>query len=867
MGLIARLLASASCAALPPAFALVYVQQEAARDGRERSGREALAQAELVAAEVDGLLDAARRFMHGEARGEPAGAKGCGEVLARSASGPGRYAFLVVLDGGGRPACVGLPDAAGAVRDAAPDEVFGTVFGGTAGATAGAAAGVAAEAIRHAAAEAVLRRGFAVGRFGRAEGEVGPFLPLASPSAGPRDEPGGAPTDAPTGASVLVLGLNLDRLGERMAALPRPFGGAAWVADRDGTVLARTPDARFRPGQALGPAWAGLLRSAGPGTASAPDEAAGGRLVGYVPPGEASAGLFVAAEAPSGGLGPSAWRGVALAASSAFLGLALAAWAAHRLIRAPVMALLSAARRRAGGDPAARARPRAGPDTELGQLARAFDALADTEDELRAELRRLTAASDARVEERTRALREANRRLRAQLGERETAASALSQTQTLRAVGQLAGGVAHEFNNLLAGVLGSLELLSRRTPIEARDHRRLIGMALDAVQHGGRLTTQLLSFSRGQRLDPRALDPNAAIRGMAGSLTAALGADVRLEVRLEPRPWPVWVDRDGFEAAILNLALNGRDAMPGGGRLLIVTANRTVGPNDATGDLRPGDYVVVVVADSGTGMTLETVSRAFEPFFTTKPPGKGAGLGLSQVHGLARQSGGDVRLSSRPGRGTRVTLLLPRAPADAGDAERRGAVSADEPLSRFIPTGRDERRRAFIGEAGPADTPADTPADAAAEDRGGARVPAPVQASPAPECPGDAGAVLLVDDDDAVRDVTAMLLSEAGHRVHRAAGAEEALRLLAEHGDAVHVLITDYAMPGMNGLELIALVRRSWPGVAALLATGCAEPPGLRDQGPAGPDGIVRKPYRGRELLARVRRAMQDRRVPDSGVI
>lgn len=809
---VARLLVPVLCAALPPASALVYLHRREARDGRDRLEREVLAQAQLVAVEVGGVLEGARRFLHGEARAGRAGAAGCGETLARLDAAAGDYAFVLVLDAGGRPVCGGLPGDAGRPDGAAAPS-------GTAVETA---PGAIADSVRHAAAEAARHRRFAVGRFGPAGGGVGPYLPVALP-APPRGASGG-PHPGGDHPGVFVLGLKLDRLGERVAALPRPFGAAALVADRDGTVLARAPGAGVRPGQALGGGWAGVLRSAGPGATGVPDAAGGTRLVGHVPIGEAPSRLFAAAEAPPAP-DPAARHDAPLAAACVLLGLGLASWSAHRLIRAPLLDLLSAARRRAAGDPAARARPRAGPDTEFGQLARAFNALADADAERAAQVRRLTATLEARVQERTRALREANRRLRAQAAERETASAGQAQARKLRAVGQLAGGVAHEFNNLLTGVLGSLELLQQRTPDEARDQRRLIGRALDAVQRGGWLTSQLLHFSRKQSLDPRPTDLNDAIRGMARTLSAALGAGIRLDLRLEPRPWPAWVDRDGFEAAVLGLALNARDAMsggplgptPGGGRLLVSTANRTVGPDDAWGELRPGDYVAVSVSDTGAGMTVETLSRAFEPFFTTKPPGKGAGLGLSQVHGLVERSGGDVRIVSRPGRGTRVTVLLPRAPADA----------------------------------------APDPPEAAGS------IHAPPRAGSAPPRPGEAGEIVLVDDDDAVRDVTAMLLAEAGHRVHSAADAQEALRLLAKHGDAVRVLVADYAMPGMDGLELIALVRREWPGIAALLATGGADPPGPRDRGPTGPDGVVHKPYRGRELVARIREVMQERRARD----
>jgi signal transduction histidine kinase len=245
---------------------------------------------------------------------------------------------------------------------------------------------------------------------------------------------------------------------------------------------------------------------------------------------------------------------------------------------------------------------------------------------------------------------------------REAVEAQLRQSQKLDALGQLAGGVAHDFNNLLAVIVASLNILRRKIEKNAGGYDELIDSALASADNASGLIKRLLAFSRIQPLAPEPLDANLFVSGMSSMLTRTLGAEVKLETTLADGLWTTKVDAAELQNAILNLAVNARDAMPEGGRLTIATGNRHIDAAEAeeTVDLRPGDYVVVSVSDTGAGMTPDVAARAFDPFYTTKPVGKGTGLGLSQVHGFVRQSGGYVRIDSAPGKGARIEFYLPR---------------------------------------------------------------------------------------------------------------------------------------------------------------------------------------------------------------
>jgi signal transduction histidine kinase/ActR/RegA family two-component response regulator len=356
--------------------------------------------------------------------------------------------------------------------------------------------------------------------------------------------------------------------------------------------------------------------------------------------------------------------------------------------------------------------------------------------------------------------------------ERRAAEDALRQFQKMEAVGQLTGGLAHDFNNLLTGVLGNLELLEARLGSDDRA-RKLVQAAARGAARGAQLTEQLLVFARKQHLEPKATDLNAAVRGMKDLLERTVGGGlVEVKTALAPKLWHALVDTTQIEVALLNLAINARDAMPVGGAIRIMTSNVAVTADDPSGDspadLTPGDYVVIAVADTGEGMSAEVRAKAFEPFFTTKELGKGTGLGLSQVYGLARQSGGTARIKSTLRIGPTVEIFLPRAAAS-----RQRADPAEGPAI--------QRRRSQT--------------------------------------------VLVIDDQDDVRDVVMMQLEALGHRAVPAADGRLGLELLAALDDAgpIDLLLVDYAMPAITGPEVAHAARGHRPDLPIVIMTGYAD--------------------------------------------
>ncbi len=344
------------------------------------------------------------------------------------------------------------------------------------------------------------------------------------------------------------------------------------------------------------------------------------------------------------------------------------------------------------------------------------------------------------------------------------AEQALRQSQKMEAVGQLTGGVAHDFNNLLAVILGNLEMLRKRLPDDARMARQVDG-ATQAAQRGAALTQRMLAFARRQDLRPETVDVACLVHGMADLLAKATGPGAAVEVRLPIDLPPVKVDANQFELALLNLAVNARDAMPDGGTIAIsATSERVASPR---GPLPPGDYVRVAVTDAGAGMDEATLGRAREPFFTTKGTGKGTGLGLSMVHGLAEQSGGRLEIASSVGEGTTAAVWLPASVARALPRVERAA-------------------------------------------------PVPAQRAARPLL------VLVVDDDPLVRQNTAEMVEDLGHRAVQAGSGAEALAALRGRDD-LEAVVTDHVMPGMTGLELVGLVRAEMPGMPVVLASGYAE--------------------------------------------
>ena len=362
----------------------------------------------------------------------------------------------------------------------------------------------------------------------------------------------------------------------------------------------------------------------------------------------------------------------------------------------------------------------------------------------------------------------------------------LLRAQRMEAVGQLTGGVAHDFNNLLTAVMGNIELLGQR--LKDSPDRKLVDNALRAATRGALLTTQLLAFSRRQRLEPKPLDVNGLVQGMAGMLHGTLGGLVQVEPRLKADVWPALADQTQIEMVILNLVLNARDAMPLGGSIVIETENTDVASSESAEGPPPGSHVTVTVTDSGTGMPPDVLARVFEPFFTTKEPGKGSGLGLPQALGVLKQLGGGIAVRSRPGSGTSVTIYLPRS------SERPAASAADRAGLR----------------------------PAAANRR-----------------------VLVIDDDRDVRQATVAMLHSLDCVVEEFAGAAEALAWLSS-GNSADIALIDFAMPGMNGLDLAQRIHGLRPDMAVAIITGYAD----ADRLPAIDwlAGILRKPFSVEEL-------------------
>jgi signal transduction histidine kinase len=426
-----------------------------------------------------------------------------------------------------------------------------------------------------------------------------------------------------------------------------------------------------------------------------------------------------------------------------------------------------------------------GADSFLVQPAESLELAAGVNALLRirrteAELRQLADTLEQRVQDRVAELAAANVQLKEEIAQRERAEAALVQAEKMQAVGQLTGGLAHDFNNLLTAVVGNLDLIRKRAA--DAQVRRYAENALKAAQRGAKLTAQLLAFSRTQKLVSAPVDVNTLILGMHTLLSQAIGASVTIETDLAEHLPPAMADANQLELAVLNLSINSRDAMPGGG---VLTISTRISPD------RP-EMVAIEVSDTGSGMPPAVIARAFDPFFTTKEPGKGTGLGLSQVYGIAKQSGGDVFIASEPGKGAKVTVLLPRA---------RGEALAAAPVEQ--PMVRAARREKL----------------------------------------------LIVDDDGDVRDFIAELLRELGYEVREAADAENARQALDDF--APDLLILDFAMPGANGAETALELRKKYAGAPILFVSGFANSATLEEA--IGDAPLLRKPFGPAELAAAVR--------------
>lgn len=404
-------------------------------------------------------------------------------------------------------------------------------------------------------------------------------------------------------------------------------------------------------------------------------------------------------------------------------------------------------------------------------------------------------------------LREANAALR-------ESQDRLHQAQKMEAVGQLTGGIAHDFNNMLQVIAGSLDLIDRRIAQgRAAEIKRYTEAIHQALDRAATFTHRLLAFSRRQTLQLQALEPNTLVRDIQELLRRTLGPLIQLDISPRDGVWTVLSDANQLESALLNLAINARDAMTEGGTLTIATANRRLGQDDLTGqeEVGPGDYVEISITDTGKGMTPDLLARVFEPFFTTKPPGQGTGLGLSQVYGFVQQSGGFVRISSEPGQGTTVRLYLPR-----------------HELSPRV----------------------ETPAETTGEDAGGIATEAEVARPRDLADSTRGGAILVVEDEMAIRAQIVERLCDLGYDVTEAEDGPAGLRII-EARAAIDLLITDVGLPGLNGRQLANAAREGNPGLPVLFITGYAG--AALEELPLAPDmEIMRKPFPMDELTDRV---------------
>ena len=582
-------------------------------------------------------------------------------------------------------------------------------------------------------------------------------------------------------AHLLVIAINPARLADVLKAQALPENWTAALLDRNGTIIARSQDHDRLVGKRvpseMSPApgeqeatWVGKNAVGLPALLAhaSPQLAPEWRLVVGVPLEIAQAPLNTAL--------------VPLAAAG-LLALVISGGAAAWMGRQASVAMSSLAGAASGLSQAGQVAPLQTSVREINQVSEAL----------------VSAATDLKTRDRERrgaeeALRKLNENLEATVAERT---AQLTQLQKLEALGQLTGGVAHDFNNLLMVVLGSLELVRKRVRNDPRSER-LIENAIQGAQRGATLTQRLLAFARRQELAPTAVDVGALVRGMSDLLRRTLGPQVDLEVRFPSGLLAAKADANQLELAVLNLAVNGRDAMPLGGRLTIEARFEQLNGDP---NLPSGCYNVLSVSDTGTGMDEDTLRRAAEPFFTTKGPGKGTGLGVSMVHGLAQQSGGRLILKSTVGVGTIAELWLPVA----GEAERVRLEATD-----LSPTQ---------------------------EDRAQARI-------------------LVIDDDQLVLSGTADLLQDLGHPVVEADSARRGLEIL-ETEPRFDLVITDYAMPGMTGLDLIERVKVLHPGLPIILATGFAEAPELVES----PAVRLSKPFTQAALAEAIRQTMAASRI------
>ena len=399
----------------------------------------------------------------------------------------------------------------------------------------------------------------------------------------------------------------------------------------------------------------------------------------------------------------------------------------------------------------------------------------------------------------TRRWRETAAALDAEAKQRERMETQVRQLQKMEAIGQLTGGIAHDFNNMLAVIIGALNLVQRRLSRGDTDVGKMIEMAMEGAGRAATLTQRLLAFSRQQPLKPESLAVNDLVAGMSELLRRTIGETVQLETVLAGGLWRTKADASELENALINLAVNARDAMPKGGKLTIETCNAHLDEAYAgEHDIKAGQYVMIAMTDTGVGMSPDVIARAFDPFYTTKPVGKGTGLGLSQTYGFVKQSAGHVKIYSEPGHGSTFKIYLPRhVSAQAASAPSKGVIAP-------VAAGRPEE------------------------------------------------IILVVEDEDRVRTINVDALRDTGFTVIHASCGQEALELLPDHPD-ITLLFTDVVMPGMSGRELADAVTLQRPQIKVLFATGYTRN-AIVHNGALDPDvELISKPFSAEQLAAKVR--------------
>jgi signal transduction histidine kinase/CheY-like chemotaxis protein len=584
-------------------------------------------------------------------------------------------------------------------------------------------------------------------------------------------------------AGIVSAGLSVDWLNTSIARQPLPPNSTISVVDRFGTIVARSPEAERFVGQAISGATHASLLSGKEGVRENVGFDGVTRIYSYAPVPGTQASLVVSVGLEKRevlrGAEAAKRRSILIIVVGAVLAFLFAGFGARAFLHRPIQALLETVERWRRGDLQARVDVRDS-QSEFARLGLAFNSMAEAVGTREEELER-------RVRDRTLELKEA-------MDAQHAAEAALLQAQKMETIGRLSGGIAHDFNNLLAGIVGNVELaigeLRTDHPVRSR-----LDAALRSASRGAALTQRLLAFARRQHLDPEIIDTAHYIQTIKDVLQRLVRPDIVVETLAPSNTWFILVDPTQLETAILNLAINARDAMPKGGHLRLRTRNVTL-KGDKERDEPSGDFVAISISDTGTGIEPAHLDKVFEPFFSTKEVGKGSGLGLSMVQGFARQSSGLVSIESVVGERTTVTLYLPRSCQAAGTV--RNTVS-----------------RVTSGE----------------------------------------GTVLLVDDDHDVGEVVAEMLVSLGYSVQLAQDAEQAFQLYDE-STKIDILVTDLVLPGgTDGIELALLIRQRRPDLPIVLITGYSEALSQHEQIRGAI--VLAKPFQRESLATAMSRAVQ----------